>query len=199
MTIRKGEEWGEPATVPHEREIVVSDADLAAHRPRIASVAAGDLHRALGSPPVPAVDSRCTRLTIDALECIITTSRGSYTLMAASSVVVGRWLSRGRFSCLSNTGWWRDLNLAPRAHPNDGEADLVAITGAMSMVERVIARRRAAAGAHLPHPDISVVRVQRWSTAPVRRGEPLAIDGRQVRGWRHVEVRVRPDYFVVLV
>lgn len=199
MTIRRGEPWGLSATVPENRVVVDTDCGLVAADAHEVSLLGGDLYRALGSPSVPDINSACTRLTIDAMECTVTTDDGDRRMFAVSSVVVGRTVSRGRFVCVSNSGWWRGLNIAPRAHPNDGVADVVSFAESMPVVQRVIARRRASTGTHLPHPDIAVGRVEHWEATRSRPGEPLRIDGRRVRGWLRVEVRVHPDRYVVLV
>ena len=45
-------------------------------------------------------------------------------------------------------------DVAPRAHPNDGQLDVVEVDASMGLRDRWQASRRLATGTHVPHPAI---------------------------------------------
>ncbi len=200
MTIRPGEEWGTRVPSPDTLVVAEDDHDAATHAPgEPFALVRGDMHRALGHPGLPRRNSECTRVSIDALECTVHTNDGTVTVrLAFSSVTVGSWW-RGEHTVVSNSGFLGDLNIAPRSHPNDGVAEVFRMDGRMSFKQRLIARRRARTGTHLPHPLLSVSRGS--SVSLERRGprERLSLDGRAVTNWSRVDVKVIPDHWMVLL
>lgn len=200
MTIRKGEEWGHRTAVPESFAIAEDDFDLAGHDTDIpVAVRRGDLHHALGKPHLPRRGSECTIVPIDALLCRIRL-RGGETLerLASSGVTIGSWWS-GEFVAITNSGFIQGMNIAPRSHPNDGEADALVLAAEMSRRQRLLARRRARTGTHVPHPHVSLRRVTRYDRARQHRRERLSVDGRAVSEWEHVEVAVIADHWSVMV
>lgn len=195
MTIRKGEPWGEPVARPADLVRYGSDAELAAalatdpHRP--AGVTAGDLHRALGSPPDR---SDMQRLPIDAMDVEVDGGR----VHAVASVVARRSWWRGPIVVVTNVGHLGEWNVAPRAHPNDGRLDVVVVDAAMTLRERWQARSRLRTGTHVPHPRIAVrttTEVDEMFDRPLR----VAVDGRDVGSSRRLRVAVVPDAHSVVV
>ena len=200
MTIRKGEEWGTRVTCPAHIEIAEDDFDASRQSPHEPfALRRGDLHIALGAPRTPRPLSECTMLPIDALKCSITSVHGDVREeFAISSVSLGSWW-RGTFTVVSNSGFWNGLNIAPRSHPNDGEADLVTISPEMQLRQRFIARRRARTGTHIPHPTLSVHRCAEFSHLKSSARERLTLDGRAIDNWISVDISVVPDFWSVLV
>ena len=196
--IRRGEPWGLETTWPEDAVIIHSDHALALADPsRPVFLASGDISRSLGHPSMPSGDGKCTEVRIDAMLCTVASSAGERKIVAASSIIVGsHW--RHRHMIISNGGWWNEWNIAPRAHPNDGIVELLTLSEKMTMRQRWLAKRKMRTGTHLPHPDISMVRI---SSATVDRisGEKLLIDGQAVSIWESLSVEVLPDYWRVLV
>jgi hypothetical protein len=89
-------------------------------------------------------------------------------------------------------GVWRP---APRAHPGDGKLDVV--QGQLSVRERLIARKRARTGDHVPHPDISIARTAQTIIALRRR--TLWIDGTNVGPCERLELSLAPQAVLVAV
>ncbi len=200
MTIRKGEQWGHRVPTPDVFRVAEDDADLATHGPgEPLSLRRGDLHKALGGPTLPRRGCDCTSVPIDALRCLVTLTDGQTTeRWAASSVAIGTWWS-GEFVVVSNSGFLDGLNIAPRSHPNDGEADAVTLRPGMSRRQRFMARRRARTGTHVPHPDISVRRVNSFTRERTHRRERLSIDGRAVAEWQSIDIVVVADHWTLLL
>lgn len=200
MTIRKGEEWGTRIEVPARYTVAEDDADLALCAPGEAvATLRGDLHRALGQPGLPVPGGECTLVTIDALRCTVTMRNGVVEeRMASSHVAFGSWWS-GRHVVVSNSGFLDGLNIAPRSHPNDGEADVLVLEAEMSLRQRLIARRRARTGTHTPHPHVTIRRSTGFGHTKSHRRERLSLDGRAVPEWEHIEITVVPDYWSVLL
>jgi hypothetical protein len=194
VTVKAGEEWGRQVTTAVADAVVVEgDAALAAAIPGIVGTRAvvargGDLHRSLGAPTGAAT----RRLPIDA----IAVAADEHSFVAVAHVVARR---RGRL------GWWRgpivavmnvdhvgNWDVAPRAHPNDGWLDVVAIDGAMSRRARWQVLRRLPTGTHLPHPDIATRRV-REATYSFDPPLGLTVDGVDRGTVRSLRVSVEPD------
>lgn len=194
MTIRAGEAWGEVVEPPRGLVTASDDAAVAAlldseARDRVL-VTGGDLLRTLGGP---SRDGRRRRYPLDLLRVELD---GEPAGAAVAHVVVRR---PGRL------GWWRgplwmagnvahlgSWDVAPRAHPNDGRVDVVAVAATMSMRARRQARRRLRTGSHLPHPEISVTRATTASCRP-GRGAVIIIDGGPARRAALVTITVAPD------
>ena len=197
--ISRGQPWGIPADMSDDVLVVENDQVLSnTDRTRRIVLTGGDIARSLGNPVVPVVGSACTEVAIDAMLCDITTTDSrSIHAVAASSIVVGSYW-RGRHLIVSNAGWIGDSNVAPRAHPNDGKVEMLAITSHMSLRQRILARRRMQTGTHLPHPDLSSMQIATQSI--VRQNEErLMIDGRKIDNWASISITVEPDYWRVLV
>ena len=200
MTISRGREWGHDGTVPDDSVVVDRDSALASTRAACVLLAGGDLHEALGRPPVRSTGERCTLLPVDALVCTIVRPDGtSDRRLAASTVETGGWMRpRARHICVTNAGMVRGRNLAPRAHPNDGRFDVVELSSTMALRQRIIARRRARTGTHVPHPDISVH--QTTTFALTRSGrERLLLDGQPTGEWVEVRIEIAVDHWRVAV
>jgi hypothetical protein len=201
MTIRPGEPWGDTIARPGDLFVVSSDADLASHLgasaagARPVGVDGGDLHRSLGAP---GRRDQVQRLPLDLLHV---TADGRRHVAVAHVVMRRRWPTgwwRGRIVAVMNVDRIGALNVAPRAHPNDGRFDIVEVDAAMSVRQRLQARTRLRHGTHVPHEAITVRRATRqsWNLAPAMQ---LWIDGVPRGSASSVEVSIVPDAATVHV
>jgi hypothetical protein len=215
VTIEKGREWGHRGQRPQSVHVVHSDADVVrawTQDPNTTfAVVAGDLHMALGQPKWKDDQTECQFLSVDVFHVTVTPQQdhqyskqnnaGKETIetFALSSVRIGSWFTRGRFITVSNCGFVGRYNIAPRAHPNDGEMDVVTVYSDMDWRQRIQARSRARLGQHIPHPQISMERGLSHSWHKEHKRERLFIDGEEMRNWGSVEVTVIPDACAVVV
>jgi hypothetical protein len=203
MTIKPGEAWGRPVPRPADLIVVHNDVELAraASQERGSSigVGGGDLARTLGVTPARA-GTLTTRPTvneylIDLLE--VRLDGAEEPIVACAHVVArspwssGLWL-RGRVLVVMNAEFIGEWDIAPRGHPNDGRAEVVDVDAAMSVRERMAARRRLPTGTHVPHPSITTrsVRTGSWQ---FEHPLDVAIDGRRVDRASALSVAVLAD------
>lgn len=198
MTIEKGQPWGKPGIVPGDIVFAVDDSQVSAFPGLHVQPIGGNLWKSLGSPPRRKPGDECMELPIDVLRCTVTHPGGVSSVIAVADVRIGSWFSPDGMTIISNAGIHDDLNIAPRAHPNDGEFDILVLEGSTSLRQRAIARRRAATGTHVPHPTIRVTRGQHFDTQRRRRAE-LVIDGRPFGSWSSVSVDIVADFMTVLI
>lgn len=203
MTIEKGAPWGAVATTPFGVVVAPNEESLAR---AIAAGAAhvvlesGDLLRALGTadprarvvPGGASLQLPCDmlRVTLDHRDPI----------PAVGSVVIGSvfrpraWIATG--------GFLGSLNVAPRAHPNDGLVDVLEFAASMPPRQLLAIRRRMRRGDHLPHPQLAMQRTKEYvwnaSTSGGRRA-PVMIDGRRYGRAHNIRIEVQPDAFVLCV
>lgn len=205
MTIEKGKPWGSEILVPSELLLVANDRDLAQLEPAaLAALNGGDMWRALGEPALKSAGQTAVAVPVDALEVTVTTRQTQAVVIVSSSVQIGTWIPRplaksSRYVAVTNSGILEGRNIAPRAHPNDGFADVMIIDATMPFIQRVIARRRASISNHLPHPNISVSRCTHFEQKRANRREVLRLDGRLFGEWDSISVRILPDYWNVII
>ena len=209
MTIRPGEQWGEP--VDGEIAVRYLDGDRALSQlleselgtlDEPIGLLSGDLLRTLGG----AVRERPSRrVPVDALR--VTAQRwrepsssadpsaGSWTGIAVAHLVARRhgWL-RGPIIVIANAEYLGRWKIAPRSHPNDGRLDIVEIDAEMNIRKRLLARRRLHSGTFAPHPSI---RVSSNTRAEFAFDLPLQlwVDGERIGAVRRLVVEVDPDAF----
>ena len=200
MTIRKGEEWGRRDTTPESFFVCEDDHDAASQPPQSPfALRRGDMFIALGQPRLPQHRSDCTIVPVDALTCVISLQNGDEEVVRAfSNVSIGSWW-RGRHIVVSNSGFLRGLNIAPRSHPNDGEMDIVSLARDMAFKQRFIARRKARTGVHLPHPQLMVKRATSATYVRERPQERLSLDGVAVSQWTSISISIEPDYWEIIL
>ena len=210
MTIRKATEWGVVAPTPHD--VVVAESEEAAARAvergaKFVALTDGDLLRALGSGGAgnqkpPRAGEPSLQLPCDIFE--VSLNHESRVITAVSTVIVGTrvrprwWVSAG--------GFFGALNVAPRAHPNDGLADALEFDSAPSMRQLLSIRNRMRLGDHLPHPQLTMHRAQQvqWHQSnqlgkTMRRSAPVRIDGKTFGRANSVRVTVWPDAWTLCV
>lgn len=191
MTIRPGEHWGTEVARPADLVEVDADASLAARGGEPTGLRGGDLYVSLGAParrdPVQRLPIDGLRVTLDGVDHD-----------AVAHVVMRRSWWRGRVVAVMNVDHIGDWNVAPRAHPNDGRLDIVEVDAAMTVRDRWAARRRLAAGTHVPHPRIRTRRAEaeRWE---FDRPTSVWIDGVAAGSSRIVEVEIVPDRHLVFL
>ena len=115
----------------------------------------------------------------------------------AVSHVVGRrrdsWF-RGEVLFVMNAQFLGPYDIAPRGHPNDGRAEMLKVSSAMSWRVRHTALQRALTGTHLPHPLISTSRVSTSSIEVVfERSLDLWLDGTKWLRTRSATFAVEAD------
>ncbi|NLA36798.1 MAG: hypothetical protein GX868_14100 [Actinobacteria bacterium] len=184
--IERGKAWGSPVELSGREPHAADDAALAQilkDRPgERVLLTGGDLFTSLGGQPAETPHE----LPIDLLEV---NADGSHHV-AVSHVVVRRLCWSGPFAVAMNGTHLGGWNLGPKAHPNDGLVDVT--YGSLSLADRVKARRRAPAGAHVPHPALTTRRVRTW-THDFARATPLRVDNVVCGTVVHLEIRVVAD------
>ena len=175
-----------------------SDSELASAEATVV-LTGGNIHLALGRPPARSAGDECMILPVDALQVSVTLRSGDdLGVIAASEVTVGSWFSRHGMTVITNGGLLGPLNIAPRAHPNDGRLDVFVLLPGMRGRDRATARRRARTGTHLPHPGLRVTTCTEITLHRAGR-QRLIVDGVQVPGWARASVSVLPDRLAVAV
>jgi hypothetical protein len=151
----------------------------------------GDIPRVLGVVD-RARDAECIRIVIDAIVVSYTDSVGvDHTDVCIASMSIARRFFRGAISVVTNSGYWRNHEVAPRAHLNDGKLDIFEVSGAMRWSQRRLMWQKAVVGSHLPHPLLSYSQGEffHWKGSPRR----LTIDGQFVGLVTKVSCRVQSD------
>jgi hypothetical protein len=205
VTIRKGEAWGEVGRLPDDGVVVRSDAEARrvvtearrASRPLPpVGLLGGDLCRTLGGRGDEARlrGDGAARLPVDVGSVLVD---GVQHWFVAHLVVRRSWW-RGRIVAAMNAEFVGAWDVAPRAHPDDGLLDVVDVSPAMPLTDRVRARRRLPSGGHLPHPAIAVSR-RPAVQFDLDRPTPVWLDGEPVGEARRLSVRLEPDALVCVV
>ena len=208
VTIRPGEPWGDVGPVPAGLVTVHSDAELRdvverarrldAPLPPV-GVAGGDLMRAVGGTGEThrfdtgdGVD--VARLPVD----IVRVEAGGEVAWFVAQLIARRSWWRGELVAAMNAQYRGVYDIAPRAHPNDGRADVVRVAAAMSVGDRWKARRRLPQGTHVPHPAITT---RPASTIEITFERPLDVwlDGMRWRRCTALRLTVEPDALTVCV
>ena len=114
----------------------------------------------------------------------------------AHVVARGRTWWRGPIVAVMNAEHIGAWDVAPRAHPNDGQLDVVEVDAAMTMRARWQARRRLPAGTHVPHPAIAMSRAKHRSWT-FERPLRLWVDGVAHGTVRSLGVAIEPDAVIV--
>jgi hypothetical protein len=207
MTIKPGEAWGATVDAPAGLVAVADDAELAR---RLAAtrddptaapvlVTGGDLGRTIGTRNHAEVTRRTVNaLPVDLLDVVLD---GGVARTACAHVVVhapwwrGGWF-RGPLLVVMNAEFIGEWDVAPRGHLNDGRAEVLEAGPDLGVRQRIEARRRLPAAAHVPHPRIATrsVRSAQWAfPAPMI----VRIDGVAAGRARSIGVTVVPDAAIV--
>jgi hypothetical protein len=209
MTIRKGQDWGEPGALAPGSPVADDDREAAELLERLLApegpqpeigILGGDLHVTLGEPHHDESDLRAgrgMRLPMDLGTVRI--DDGEPLVFVAHLVATARpngrlWSSRT--VTVLNGSFAGPYNLGPRAHPNDGRLDVT--DGQLPRSQRRAGRRRALTGTHVPHPDLSERRTANHvieSTTPLH----VRLDGRSVGSGRRLEITCHADAWLAVV
>jgi len=200
MPISPGSPWGVVAPLPDcplylksDRELGVFLRDHSAKQIHDQSIfmRSGDIPRVLGVLDRPR-NAECLRVVIDAIVVSYTDAVGiEHSDVCIASLSIARRFFRGAISVVTNSGYWRKHEVAPRAHLNDGKLDIFEVSGAMRMGQRRMMWKMAETGSHLPHPLLSYSQGDffHWKGKPQR----LVIDGQYVGMVTNVSCRVQSD------
>jgi hypothetical protein len=205
VTVRKGEGWGEPGWLAEDGVVVHSDAEArrvveaarrAGERPPPLGLAGGDLCRTLGGRgDVDRLRSGdAARLPVD-LGAVLVDGRLHWFV---AHLVARRSWWHGPLLAAMNAEFLGDWDVAPRAHPNDGLLDMVVVDAAMTLTDRIQAKRRLSTGAHVPHPAI---RQSRRPAFQIEFDRPTGVwlDGERIATAASLSVRVEPDAVICIV
>ncbi len=199
MPISPGSKWGEEIVSPIAIRSFGSDRELGTalrdnlinSQPQCAlQLVSDDFLSLLG---LNDLTRRTTsiKIRIDALAISYTDKHGrSHQDVCIGSLHIGRTL-RGTLHIVTNTGWWRGHDIAPRAHPNDGKLDIVEVARTMTVRQRITAWKRSLVGTHLPHPNIAYSQSDFYSWSGKLAN--LTIDGEKLGKVSHVQCRVQSD------
>lgn len=198
MSTAKGRDWGEVGPIPGDAVFAATDSEAAAAvaaarrdgqpAPPVV-LTGGDLARTLGAADQgqrangPATGAR---VRVDMGAALVD---GRLFWFAAHLVARRSWW-RGRVLVVANAAFMGRGNVAPRAHPGDGRLDI--LDGRLRLGDRIKARSRLRAGAHVPHPGIGQRRV---AAAQFDLDPALDVyaDGRPLGRAAAISVRVEPD------
>lgn len=193
-------DWGENGALPEDGIVATTDRAAAlvianAHDgiPAIGLIA-GDLRRTLGGRR-----GRGQLRQPDATRAVVDYGLVRFDdqeLPFVAHVVARRSLLRGRLIAVMNAAFVGSWNVAPRAHPGDGMFDVV--DSALSLTDRLKARRRLPAGTHVPHPGIHQ---KRGTSFDFTLESPLDlwVDGRKIARVGEFSVVLVPEAVPVVV
>jgi diacylglycerol kinase family enzyme len=203
VTISKGSAYGvRGVPLPHDGVVVTSDHEArvvleAARRLNqpypVLGLVGGDLCRTLGG-----MQDEARLHSADAVTFPVDLAEA--TVDGRSHLFVAHCIARSplwrRAVAAMNAQWFRDWNLGPRGHPNDGALDVC--DARLSVRDLWQVRRRLGSGTHLPHPRI---RSRRAAQFEVTLDHPLSVwvDGEVADRGRELSFRVEPDALIVVV
>jgi len=200
MPISPGSPWGTACSVPSDAHVISSDRQLGLflrdNSLRVISskslfMKSGDIPLSLGVHHRSA-DTDCIRVIIDALAVRYTDTSGvEHSDVCIGSLSIAKRFFRGAISVVTNSGYWKGQEVAPRAHLNDGKLDIFEVSGAMRWGQRRLMWQKTSLGTHLPHPLLSYSQGDffNWEGSPQR----LTIDGQFVAVVAKVTCRVQSD------
>jgi hypothetical protein len=199
MPISPGSPWGEEIrrskahhSFRSDRELGVAlrDGTIDSRSHGAIEILDGDFVNLLGLDGSRKHDT-AIKVLIDALAISYTDKLGDiHHDVCVGSLHIGRPLW-GSLHIVTNTGWWRGRDIAPRAHPNDAKLDIVEIAREMTTRQRITAWKRSSVGSHLPHPHIAYSQSDffEWSG----NFSSLTIDGENMGKVSLVQCRIQSD------
>jgi hypothetical protein len=203
VTIEKGVAWGTVGATPLDCVVAKDEAAAALAVQQGAKhvwLESGDILRALGLSAATGalhVGEPCRLLPCDVLMVQLDDAA---PVLALSSVVVGSWSNPQMW--VTTGGFLGALNVAPRAHVNDGVVDALEFTGNIPLRQWLLMRRRMRLGDHLPHPRLTMHRAAdvRWpSKHQGAKKRTIRLDGKARGRAAQVSIEVRPDAFWLCV
>ena len=209
MTIRKGDQWGEPCIAPTGLLEFATERELGRHLRDIGTIReamlnSGTLIQALGVT-TRAPNREQIKVTIDLIKIGFTDHYGvNRDDFAVGSVFLGRRSWLGDLYIVSNSGYLGARELLPKAHPNDGVMDVLAVKSSMPYTQRLQAWRRIPTSSHIPHPDISTKQTEGFSWPLDEDDVPnksirLVVDGEALGPVKSVRMHVIPDAITLYI
>ncbi|NND75867.1 MAG: hypothetical protein HKN44_12755 [Ilumatobacter sp.] len=199
MTIEKGAAWGRTVPRPNDLVVAANDADVvtALRDGRPVAPAAGDLHRTVGGRDSTDA-AELNELPIDLLA--VTLDDGETRVACAHVVVRQPWFRGGwwfgQVLMVMNAEFLGRWHVVARGHPNDGRVESCEWGRPLGIRQRIAARRRLPAGAHVPHPLIAT-RAFRQRTWEFEMPMVVRVDGVAAGRSRSLVIDVRPDAGVI--
>jgi YegS C-terminal NAD kinase beta sandwich-like domain len=169
VSLRRGEHWGRPQPLPPGTVLCEDDAQIRAvvreamEQGRTVppvGLLGGDLWRTLGAPGAGRerlAAGSGVQARVDVVELAVDGRLDWFVahLLARGKGRAGWW--HGRIVAVMNAEFMGPWSVAPRSHPGDGRIEV--LEADLGPADRWRARRRLRHGMHVPHPDISVRRV----------------------------------------
>ncbi|MGI9625011.1 MAG: hypothetical protein ACR2PK_19445 [Acidimicrobiales bacterium] len=152
--------------------------------PVVAALAGGDLCRTLGGRGDVSSRLGLDTTLVDVNAGRLFTGEKAIGPFVAHVVLRGRWW-HGPTAVVMNSQWMGEWDMAPRSHPGDGLFD--AIEGQLGFRERLLARRRAPSGDHVPHPQLRLSRRNSYEFE-FDRPRLLVSDGVTLGRYRQVRI-----------
>jgi hypothetical protein len=200
MPVTPGSPWGVSVPAPKHARVLETDRQLgiflrdsSAQQIHAQSLLmkAGDIPRALGVlNGVQRLEH--VRVIVDAIAVSYTDMNGiTHSDVCIGSLSIANRFLRGAITVVTNSGYWRGHEVAPRAHLNDGRLDIFEVSGAMRWSQRRLMWKKTSLGTHLPHPLLSYSQGDffDWKGRPQR----LSIDGEFVATVTQVSCRIQSD------
>lgn len=157
----------------------------------------GELAHALGVRSVLiSPGQQCVILSIDQIVVTAFSISGEvFYFNGISDLTFGNYW-HGEFHVITSTGRTGGREVCPRAHPGDGVLDHLRVDAAMSLRQRLKARRKMRSGTHLPHPSLGVSRL---SSITLKGPMLLTLDGVARGKYAQIECSVDPASAQVVV
>ncbi|MFV1991538.1 MAG: hypothetical protein ACC652_12445 [Acidimicrobiales bacterium] len=191
MTIRYGEKWGKPISIPEDTPVATTDREVASLYSQGHSVIrldGGDVHRVFGQP---ARRADCDLWGFPMDVAWFDSDLGRQVFVAHLLVGMRRGIPE---IALMNSGFYGEWELAPRGHINDGRLEVVSLS--IPRADRREFRRRVVSGSHVPHPGIEIRSVKKWQGSA--HGKVL-VDGVALRLHGDLSVEIEPDALTIVV
>ena len=204
MTVEKGVPWGSPGRLPPDAVLARTDreashaverARMERRDPPVIGLLGGDLCRTLGGRGDEARlrGDEVALAPADVGEVLLD---GRVRFFVAHVVVRKGWW-RGAVVAAMNAEYLGRWDVAPRGHPGDGVLEVVEVDASMGVGQRWKAWRRLPAGAHLPHPAITVRRVPAIQLDVAGLG--VWLDGEKQPAANALSIRLKPDAVQIAV
>lgn len=195
--IEKGSDWGVAGRLDPGSPIFDHDHELARfledNTASSAGLRSGDMARTLGLNAGHDPAQSRFLVPVDAIRVRLDDTAPR---MALAHVIAGRLVANRSVTAIMNAAFVRRLNIAPRAHPGDGQLDIVSLD--LGLTDRAKALRRMRTATHVPHPGITTQR-KAEGVLEFDRPRSVRIDGQRAGRAARLEFSVVPAAINVAV